>query len=595
MTHTKSTPLNQGYLYPVDSKDLANLPIIPLQEYPRPNLKRNSYLCLNGSWDFEISKSSVIPASFTRRILVPFAVESKVSGVEKLVEPDDYLYYRREVTLPEGFVKKHLLLHFDGVDQTCDVYLNDEKVFSHVGGYTKFTVEVPLGLAPHFTLTLRVRDVTDQSYHERGKQRLVPNGWFYTSSSGIYFPVWMESVGSNYVEQVFFRPNYDEKNVAVRIVSPREEKARITIGKDSFAIKTNQEAIIPLYPFRAWSPKDPYLYPVTIKLKEDEVSSYFGVRKIEIRLVKGYQQIFLNDEKIFLTGLLDQGYFYPSNLTPFDYADYIRDVHNAKALGFNVLRKHIKIEEDLFYYECDKQGMLVIQDFPCGGTPYRFWNVVKPRLFDNTNDYSLIKGYKYLSRQDEAGRKEFDHECQQWTDSLMNYPSIIIYTIFNEGWGEFDPREHYLSLKAKDPSRLYDSASGWYISEYSDFYSIHAYDFTHHERKSKYGHPFMLSEIGGIALKISDHFYFPKVYGHHTCKTRKALSRKYQHLYEKDIIPLKKKGCLVGAIYTQLSDCETEANGLFTFDRKVLKIDARLLRKINAELTELSLDSEESK
>ncbi|MFA6830415.1 MAG: MFS transporter, partial [Bacilli bacterium] len=428
---------NQGHIYSIPEDSLPKIDDVPLSEYPRVNLKRDSYLCLNGKWDFEMTKSADLPKEFTQKILVPFAVESKASGIEKLVEPDDFLYYQRKVDIPEGFSKNGgtLLLHFDGVDQTCDVYIDGQKILSHVGGYTKFTVEVPNSVQDSFLLTLRVKDVTDQSYHQRGKQRLVPNGWFYTSSSGIYFPVWMECVPENYIQNVFFTPDYDNSCVKVKVITEKQAKVCISFEEIKKEINSNEEVMIPLEKMHPWNTFDPYLYDVVLKTDNDSVASYFGIRKIEIKENGKYKAVFLNGKKIFLSGLLDQGYFFVSNLTPLSYTDYLADIRNAKNLGFNVLRKHIKIEEDLFYYYCDREGMLLIQDFPCGGKPYNFFHTIYPRVLDCVNDYKLIKNYRFLSRQDEEGRKEFDSEADQWTDSLNNYPSIIIYTIFNEGWG----------------------------------------------------------------------------------------------------------------------------------------------------------------
>lgn len=584
----KNNLKNHAKLYAVNEE--FQVDEIPLSEYPRMNLQRNSYLCLNGKWKFVMKKDDALPEEYPETILVPYAVESKLSGIERVVNPDDYLFYEREVTLPNGFNKGKLVLHFEGVDQVADVYVDHVLVRHHEGGYTRFEIELPETAKDTFLLTLKVKDVTDTSYFERGKQKLNGEAWWYSSSSGIYMPVWMESVPEQYIEKVFFTPDYDNKTVTVKVLTHSDDKIHIYIDDIDTYITPNKDNCISLSScFHPWSVEDPYLYNVTLELGSDKVKSYFGMRKIEIKKDEktGYKNLYLNDRKIFMTGLLDQGYYYLGNLTPMSYKDYTDDIENCLKLGYNVLRKHIKIEADRFYYDCDRLGMLLIQDFPCGGRSYDFWAVVRPRMFDCINDYKHVHSYKYLGRQDKEGRDDFDREQDEWVENLYNHPSIVVYTIFNEGWGEFDPDEHYLHLKKKDPTRLYDSTSGWYWNKESDIFSVHAYDFTHKERKSRYGHPFMLSEIGGTALKVQNHYFFgKKVYGHHNSNTMKDLTKKYRDRYENDIIPLKQKGCLIGAIYTQLSDVETEANGIYTFDRKVLKIPEDVLLDINAKLKE---------
>lgn len=583
----KASLTNHAKLYEV--KDRYGVDEIPLSEYPRMDLQRDSYLCLNGKWNFCMKKEDSLPEEYSETILVPYAVESKLSGIERVVNPDDYLFYEREVVLPKGFNKGKLILHFEAVDQIADVYINKKLVRHHEGGYTKFEIILPKDIEDTFLLTVKVKDVTDTSYYERGKQKLNGEAWWYSSSSGIYMPVWMESVPEHYIEKIFFTPDYDNKCVAIKALTHSDLPIHVKIGGLETDIAPNKESMISLSSiFHPWSTEDPYLYNVTMTVEEDSVKSYFGMRKIEIKKdeTTGYKNLYLNDKKIFMTGLLDQGYYYLGNLTPKTYKDYTDDIENCLKLGYNVLRKHIKIELDRFYYDCDRLGMLLIQDFPCGGRSYDFWAVVRPRMFDFINDYKHVHSYKYLGRQDKEGRDDFDREQDEWIENLYNHPSIVIYTIFNEGWGEFDPDEHYLHLKKKDPTRLYDSTSGWYWNKESDIFSVHAYDFTHKERKSKYGHPFMLSEIGGTALRVDGHYFFgKKVYGHHNSRTAADLEEKYRKRYVNDIIPLKEKGCLIGAIYTQLSDVETEANGIYTFDRKVLKIKSKTLKDINEKLT----------
>jgi MFS family permease len=580
---------NAGKQYmDIDPKDI-DFTAVPLSEYPRPNFVRSSYICLNGAWDCAITESDKIPEKFDKQIVVPYAVESPLSGINHMLKPSEYIWYRRKITVPASFNKGRVFLNFDGVDQHAWVYLDGTLIGEHEGGYTKFSIELPAKLTRTFTLQVCVKDVTDSSYHATGKQRLNPNGWFYTSSSGIYKTVWLESTPKEYIKQIKFSPDFDNKAVLVEIISDSNDEAKVTIEGKPHLIKTNTVSAIKLIDFKPWSPEEPCLYKVEAKLKADTVSSYFGLRKVVV--VAGEAEkpyIEMNGKKLILNGLLDQGYYFLGNLTPRSYSDYLDDIIKAKRLGFNTLRVHVKIEDDMFYYYADKYGMLLIQDFPNGGRHYIFRNVVIPRLFPCFNHSKFIS-YKKLSRTDEAGREEFLNDANTYMEELHNYPSIIIYTIFNEGWGEFDPEETFISLRRKEHMHLFDTASGWYDSESSDLYSIHAYILTHQRRQAKDGvRPYVLTEIGGASLFVKDHFFFEKVYGHSVCKKPKDLQKKYLHLYEKDIIPLMKKGDLNGAIYTQFNDCETECNGLFTFDRQVLKINEEAIKKVNSEIAGLT-------
>ncbi len=560
---------------------------IPLPEYPRPGFARDSYLTLNGLWSFERKKGEELPETYFRKILVPYAVESPLSGIHEKAEIDDYLFYEREVVLPESFGKGKVLLHFDGVDQIADVYLDHKLVMTHVGGFTRFTLEIPKDNPSRFLLTVRVKDVTDSSYHTVGKQRLKPWGCTYSSVSGIYFPVWLESVPEDYVESMKITPDLDGKAVDILLFSSSSGEASVRIGNETFSVSLNTPTRLPLKEVHPWSIEDPYLTPVKITYKEDRVSSYFGMRKIEIAEdVEGNKGVYLNHKRIFLTGLLDQGYYYLGDYTPMDYSDYAKDIQEAKKMGFNCLRKHIKIEEDRYYYEADKKGMLILQDFPSGGDRNTLFAVVYPKFFPMFNHYSMVHNpYRFFRRDNEEGRKEWDRETTEWRKELHNFPSVVLYTIFNEAWGEFDPDLHYIVSKKEDPSRLVDTCSGWVHPEsrHTDFYSIHAYDMPFLKRYRKNLPPYFLSEIGGYGFALLDHSFFgKKVYGHYKVDSKEKLKKRIAKLY-KGLLPMAKKHRLVGTIYTELSDCEIELNGLLTFDR-VEKIDPEFLLGINAKL-----------
>lgn len=572
---------NQGFLF--RDRDKVSLPKgMPLAEYPRPQLKRDSYLSLNGFWDLAITKSEEIPSDYPLQVNVPFAVESALSSVNHLLEKDEYLYYRKMVALPSGFRKERILLHFDGVDQTSEVYINRHLVKRHNSGYTPFDIELPFGVGDKFELIVKVRDETDSSYHSRGKQVLKPFWYNYTSSSGIYKPVWVESMPRNYIQSVRFTPLFDQHLVKVRITTKEKTFATIRIGKILYRIDTNAESTLSVIDFHPWTVEDPYLYPVHIETESDAVDSYFGMRMIEIQEENGFKHIYLNHKPIFLSGLLDQGYYFISNLTPRSYRDYQDDILAAKKMGFNCLRVHIKTECEYFYYLADSLGMLLIQDFPCGGEHYSFFRVGIPRLFNFMNQEKHIN-YRNMGRLNEEGRKEFEEEAKTYLSLFYNHPSIVIYTIFNEGWGEFDPSRIYHELKEIDPTRLYDTASGWYDAD-SDFYSIHTYTFPKMKRKNKEKRAFVISEMGGCSYKVPDHSYFEGFFGHHKAKDAKDLSQQVTKLYLRDILPQIQQYGLNMTIYTELADCETEYNGLITYDRKVTKMDPVRMKHLNDKL-----------
>jgi MFS family permease len=577
---------NQGHLYAHKEKIKIDPNYIPLAEYPRPNFVRDSYLCLNGVWNLKITKSKEMPTSFNKKIVVPYAVESPLSGVEYLLEPDEYLWYQREVKIPRGFNKGRLVLNFDGIDQIADVFVNGKLIAHHVGGYTKFSAEILDKIKNStFILTIRVQDVTDESYYERGKQVLKPEKWFYTSSSGIYKTVWLESTPKDYISELKIDENFNAKKIFVTVKSPSKGQAVVTVEGIPHKINTNEVSEIPLMDFKTWSPESPFLYQIKAVLGKDEVSSYFGMRKIEVKKENGKPALFLNGKKLILTGLLDQGYYYLGNLTPKTYVDFEKDIINTKLLGYNVLRVHIKIESEIFYYYADKYGLLLIQDFPNGGTHYSFFNVAFPAKLHFMNRPSRIT-YKRLSRTDKEGRDMFIKEGKEWLSQLHNFPSIIIFTIFNEGWGEFDPEDIFFTFRKEDAFHLFDTASGWYDVHTSDIYSVHDYDLHFPLKKDRtLQRPNLLSETGGTSYVVPDHFFFEGLYGLHYVKSKEELTSAYVRLYEKKLLPLIKNGDLVGIIYTELNDCESEANGLYPFDRSELKIDPLQIKRINSLIT----------
>lgn len=562
---------------------------VPLSDYPRPLLKRDSYISLNGDWELAITKNKD-EINFDTHCLVPYCVESPLSGVNHLVDSNEILIYKKHIVLPQEFLKKHLLLHFEGVDQTCDIYVNKTKVGSHIGGYTKFSFDIEnYLLSNEFDLYVVVKDLSDTSYHSIGKQRLKRGGIFYTTTSGIYKPVWLEALDENYIKDIHYSVLFYKQCIILRVNSTFSGIAKIKIDNQELLINTNQETLIKLEEFHPWSLKDPYLYNVEITFFDDKVSTYFALRKVEIKKASdGHKRLYLNDKLVFIKGVLDQGYYFLGNLTPRSYDDYFSEISKLKDLGYNTIRKHIKTEMDLFYYYCDKLGMLVIQDFINGGEKVSKKASFLPGLFPNYKGKKDDKHYKVYGRENKKGQTEWVNESKTIQYELLNHPSIIAYTIFNEGWGQFDSEKNYKRFKNLDPSRLYDTTSGWVDFGASDFNSIHNYFYKNKIHKDRFNldRPQFLSEYGGYGLYLKDHFYGTKAFGYRRYKSCDELTSHFEKLHKEEIIPLISGG-LMGTIYTQVSDVEDEVNGLFTFDRKVLKVQEEVIKEINKKIDDI--------
>lgn len=573
---------NKGYLYRKDYK--PDLTRIPLGEYPRPHLKRDSYLSLNGAYAFAVSKEEDV-RDYPEQILVPYAPESPESGINRLIEPDEYLFYKKNVVLPEGFVKEgtRLLLHFGGVDQICDIWIDGKPVFHHEGGYTPFEIPLDPPVKSSFELKIRVKDVTDQSYFLRGKQTLSPNGWFYSSSSGIYKSVWLEAVPDNYIRDVVYRPDYDRKSVRVYVETEKPCRVSFSVHGIQKEFESNSWETIDLKDdFRPWSDKDPYLYEgVKIRTENDAVSSFFAVRKIEIRKGDdGKKHLYLNGKKIFLLGLLDQGYYYLGNLTPLSYQDYEDDIWRAKEAHYNCLRVHIAYEEEVFYYLASKAGIFLIQDFVNGGESYSLFWTIAPRILTFMKEPFLKDSH--MHRTEQKGKDEYFESVRVNKKVFDHYPCVLIYTLFNEGWGEFSPSKIYHAMKKEDPDHLFDTASGWYDAD-SDFFSIHTYTFINLPRKDKKDRAYIISECGGIGWKDPDHSEFEDFFGHQKAKRAEEVKKKYKKVLAQCASQIEKRG-LNGIIYTQLADCEHEYNGIWTFDRKVQKVGNSFLVPLHDEI-----------
>ncbi len=566
----------------------------PLPEYPRPQLRRNSYLNLNGIWEYAITKTAEKPAAMQGEIVVPFSPETPLSGVGHILQPDEYLWYRRSVTLPEGFFRGgRLLLHFGAVDQRCTVWVNGQEAGSHTGGYLPFALDVTeLIEGDAFTLELRVTDPTDTGSLSRGKQRLKNTGIWYTPQSGIWQTVWMECVPENYLRSLRITPKPEENAVHIRLEADDPAMAAVTICRDGGIIAEGQTdengestLTIPAEELRLWSPEDPFLYDVSIVLPGgDKVESYFGMRAFGIgKDEKGLPRLLLNGKPYFQNGLLDQGYWSDGYYTaPSDEA-LIHDIAEMKRLGFNMLRKHIKVEPLRWYYHCDRLGMLVWQDMMNGGESYSPLSIY---VFSNLGLRVKDDRYRYFSRSDEAGRTHYYEELGQMIDLLYNTVSLALWVPFNEGWGQFDALKAAEFIRKRDDTRPIDHASGWYDQGGGDIKSIHWYFRPyHHKQPPKEQRPICLTEYGGYNCAVPGHCWGEGAeFGYKKIADPAEFNRAFQKLMEEQIIPAKERG-LAAAVYTQVSDVEGERNGLLTYDRKVCKANEAIFRAVNAKLT----------
>ena len=561
----------------------------PLPEYPRPQLRRESYYNLNGRWAYAIRKDGKEPDTYDGEIIVPFSPESLLSGVGRQVMPGDKLWYRRTFVLPDGFRRDKVLLHFGAVDQECEVFVNGALVGAHKGGYLPFTCDITDSLSDgENILVVVVTDCTSASCHAYGKQSFKRGGIWYTPQSGIWQTVWMESVVENYVKSLRITPLFDEKKVQIAIRANDTTDATVMVRKDGMVIaeeSADRDGVavlrIPEEHFRAWSPDDPFLYDVTVNLANgDSVESYFGMRKFGTTTVKRKKVLALNNKPIFMNGVLDQGYWSDGLYTAPDDAALIHDIQTMKDLGFNMLRKHIKVEPLRWYYHCDRLGMLVWQDAVSGGEPYNPMVIqVLPFLGVHLRDTK----YSTFGRSDKAGRDQFMQDLYDMVELLYNTTSLALWVPFNEGWGQFDSLQVTQTLWELDDTRLVDHASGWHDQEGGDLNSFHVYYKPVRIRHDK-NRVLALTEFGGYSMPLSGHMAGEKEFGYRIYHDREAFMDAYCTLFEKEIIPCLEKESLSATVYTQVSDVEDEVNGLLTYDRKVCKVDGARVRKLNQQL-----------
>ena len=578
----------------------------PLAEYPRPALRRDSCEILNGPWQYAITQTAEYPAAWQGSILVPYSPEAPASGVNRTLQPGQWLHYHRLFAPPAGEGGR-VLLHFGAVDYACAVQVNGHLAGGHRGGYWPFTLDITdlLNGTGRNSLWVAVQDPTGHGTQARGKQTLKPGGMFYPAQSGIWQTVWLERVPDNYIQTLTVTPDYDARTVTVRVHTAKPGGAvnlwamvragGVTIAEDWGSDEADQDGEvtlnIPEEHFFPWSPDTPFLYDLTVGTNQgeeaefDTVHSYFALRKWSCAPdAHGVLRFCLNDKPILLNGLLDQGYWPEGLYTPPSDAAVERELSEVKALGFNLLRKHAKIEPQRWYYHCDRLGLIVWQDIVNGGSAYNLWfvtyltNVLQPllrRFPDGKAAYSL------LSRAKPAGREEYAHELADTVQALRCHPCIACWVPFNEGWGQFDARKAVQTLRTLDGTRLVDEASGWFDQGGGDVHSLHNYFYPLRIRPQK--RTVALSEYGGIAWPMPGHEPPHKTYGYGTAKDRQELTARYKKLQLKTVLPQLEKG-LSALVYTQLTDVEDEVNGLFTYDRAAVKPDANAVRSVNAAL-----------
>ena len=578
----------------------------PLPEYPRPALRRDSCENLNGLWQYAITASAEHPSAWDGSILVPYSPEAEASGVGRTLQPGQWLHYHRFFAPPAGEGGR-VLLHFGAVDHACAVQVNGHLVGGHRGGYWPFSFDITdqLNGAGRNSLWVAVQDPTGSGTQARGKQTLKPGGMFYPAQSGIWQTVWLERVPENYIQSLTITPDYDARTVTVKAHTAKPGGAAnlwavvraggVTIAEDWGSDDADRDGEvtldIPPEHFFPWSPDTPFLYDLTVGTTQgpeedfDTVHSYFALRKWScVPDAHGVLRFCLNDQPILLNGLLDQGYWPKGLYTPPSDAAVERELSEVKALGFNLLRKHAKIEPQRWYYHCDRLGLIVWQDMVNGGSAYNLWfvtyltNVLQP-LLRRFPDGKACR--RLLSRAKPAGREEYAHELADTVQALRCHPCIACWVPFNEGWGQFDAGKAVQALRTLDGTRLVDEASGWFDQGGGDVHSLHNYFYPLRIRPQK--RTVALSEYGGIAWPMPGHEPPRKTYGYGTAKDRQELTARYKKLQLKTVLPQLEKG-LSALVYTQLTDVEDEVNGLFTYDRTAIKPDANAVRSVNAAL-----------
>jgi beta-galactosidase/beta-glucuronidase len=577
------------------------------QEYPRPQFERAQWKNLNGLWDYAILKTNEIqPKRYQGKILVPFSFESPLSGVGKNIDPEDKMWYRKNFELPKNWSGKDVVIHFEAVDYTCAVWVNDVLVGTHKGGFDRFSFNITPYLKTNRQqkIVLAVEDATNFSSQPRGKQQINASGIYYTPVSGIWQTVWLEAVSSEaYIKQVKTTTNIDENTVTLIPLSNQSLVSGYMVRTTVFfngekvtsgETKPNMPLTLKIDTPKLWSPDHPHLYDVSMSLMNpsgteiDRVESYFGMRKISLGDHKGVKYLFLNNAPLFHYGTLDQGWWPDGLLTPPSDKAMRYDIEMTKAMGFNMIRKHVKIEPDRWYYHCDKLGIMVWQDMPS----YNRLALKTLEEMEKTKRKDRI--YNALERihgeDDDLNRRsedaaQFEWELRRMVDLHYNAPSIVMWVPFNEGWGQYDTCRITDFVKQLDPDRLVNPTSGWTLRPCGDIYDIHTYHVDLTVPPTALDRATVVGEFGGIGYPINENLWNPEMrnWGYQTYYNAEDLLKNYIYKFNQ-IVEMKEENGLSAAVYTQTTDVEGEINGLMTYDRKVTKMPAETLKELHSKL-----------
>ncbi|MDL9978879.1 glycoside hydrolase family 2 protein [Microbacterium sp. ASV49] len=573
-------------------------PDAPLPQYPRPQLVRGRWQNLNGRWScaftpfrendpLAVADPTHPPARFDVEIVVPFSPEVALSGVDRALRVDETLWYRRPFTVAEP--SERVILHFGAVDQSCRVAVDGVEVGGHTGGYLPFALDITDALADgdEHELVVAVRDVTDTSWLARGKQKTARGGIWYTPQSGIWQTVWLETVPRIAVDRLVLTPELAAGALDVMVESLYAEsgmRAAIEVLADGEVIAAGDAAVgeatrirLP-DPVHPWSPEDPFLYDVRVRLGDDVVSSYVGMRSFGLgEDVNGMPRLLLNGEPYLHVGLLDQGYWPDGGYTAPSDAALEYDIRLAKRAGYTMLRKHIKVEPLRWYHHCDRLGMLVWQDAVNGGRAYNPLVVTAPAFASPSLDDTK---HARFGRRDVAGRARFEAELAEMIEHLRSVPSIAVWVPFNEGWGQFDAARIAGLVRDLDPTRTIDHASGWHDQRAGDVRSLHIYFRPVRAPRGRDPRALAITEYGGYSLGVPGHTFSGKVDGYRTYRSRDRLAEGFERLHDRELVPAVSAG-VAATVYTQLSDVEDEVNGLVTYDRRFVKIPVERVRAVN--------------
>ena len=577
------------------------------QEYPRPQFKRSTWKNLNGIWDYAILKSNQPkPKSFVGKILVPFSFESALSGVGKSITPEDKMWYRKKFSIPSEWNGKKILINFEAVDHDTNIWINGVFVGSHQGGFDRFSFDITpfLNGSESQTVVVSVKDGTNLSPQLRGKQHFKPSGIVYTPVSGIWQTVWLEAVSDEaYLTEVKITTDIESGIVKIIPYGFEALRDRYTVKAEVFnnksiivegSVSANKQLELKIREPELWSPDNPNLYDLKLTLtnlkgkKIDQIDSYFGMRKISLGDHKGVKYLFLNNKPLFHYGTLDQGWWPDGLLTPPSDEAMRYDIEITKAMGFNMIRKHVKIEPDRWYYHCDQLGILVWQDMPSGG---KMVEKINGPTTNKRGDKKYYTNLQHIGRTDGDLNKnitesiQFETELRKMINIHYNSPSIVVWVPFNEGWGQYDTCRISDLVKGLDPSRLVIPTSGWSLRNCGDIYDIHTYDVDlktppYHKDKAT-----VIGEYGGIGLPIKKNLWNPNTinWGYQTYNSQKELLESYEYKFNQ-ILKMKEIHGLSGAVYTQTTDVEGEVNGLLTYDREVIKIPTEILKNLHSPL-----------